>query len=85
MEELYQLIEEKIRNSGYPYPIDGQEFYNDVSDEADNQDNGAYMFLIKKEENLIYKGFMEILDHQFDLHTVDIIRDDKTWHVDFDA
>jgi len=85
MEELYALIEEKIKASGYPGPIDGHEFYNDVSDEADQQDNGSYLFVIKKEENLSYHGFMEILDRQFDLHTVDIHYNDQVYHVDFDA
>lgn len=85
MEELYALIEEKIKASGYPGPIDGREFYNDVSDEADQQENGSYLFIIKKDENLSYYGNMEVLDRQFDLHTVDIHHGDKVYHVDFDA
>ena len=40
MNELYQLIEEKIKASGYPGEIDGCEFYNDISDEADEKENG---------------------------------------------
>ena len=47
MEELYQLIEEKIKESGYPGQIDGREFYNDISDEADDQAEGTYMFVFK--------------------------------------
>ena len=43
MQELYRLIEEKIKNAGYPGQIDGSEFYGDVSDEADNQENGTYI------------------------------------------
>ncbi|MGN1267723.1 MAG: hypothetical protein ACI4UH_07260 [Dorea sp.] len=85
MEELYQLIEEKIKESGYPGKIDGREFYNDISDEADSQDKGTYMFLIKKEEFITYEGCMTILDDQFDLHYVDICIGEKKFHVDFDA
>lgn len=85
MEELYQLIEEKIKNAGYPGKVDGCEFYGDVSAEADNQENGTYLFIIKKTDTLSYKGCMEILDDQFDLHYVDIHEDDKVYHVDFDA
>ena len=48
MEELYKLIEEKIRQAGYPGEIDGREFYNEVSDEADDQEEGSYIFIIKK-------------------------------------
>ena len=47
MEELYRLIEEKIRNAGYPDKIDGREFYRDVSDEADEREDGKYIFIIK--------------------------------------
>ncbi len=85
MHELYQLIEDKIKATGFPGQIDGQEFYNDVSDEADQKDNGTYMFMIKKEENLFYQGCMTIMDEDFDLHYVDIHVGDAIYHVDFDA
>ena len=85
MNELYKLIEEKIRKSGYPGAIDGREFYHDVSDEADEKENGAYIFMIKKTEEIIYKGCMTIVDEQFDLHYVDIHVGECVYHVDFDA
>ena len=56
MEELYRLIEEKIKNAGYPGEIDGREFYNEVSDEADDQEEGSYIFIIKKSDTLFYHG-----------------------------
>lgn len=85
MDELYDLIEKKIAASGYPTPVDGMEFYNEVSAEADEQENGEYLFIIKKSDTLSYKGAMEILDSEFDLHYVDILDGDKVYHVDFDA
>ena len=85
MEELYRLIEEKIRNSGYPGEIDGKEFYNEVSDEADEQEEGTYIFMIKKSDTLFYKGCMEIMKNQFDLHYVDIHDGETVYHVDFDS
>lgn len=85
MEELYRMIEETIKNSGYPGEIDGREFYNEVSDEADSKDNGTYLFMIKKSDTVFYQGCMDILDEQFDLHYVDIHDGEKTYHVDFDA
>lgn len=85
MEELYRLIEEKIKNAGYPGEIDGCEFYGDVSDEAEDQENGTYIFIIKKSETLSYHGCMEIMDDEFDLHYVDIHVGDEKYHVDFDA
>jgi hypothetical protein len=85
MDELYALIEAKIKESGYQGDIDGREFYNDISDEADEKENGTYVFLIKKTDTLLYKGCMTIMDDEFDLHSVDILDGDKTYHVDFDA
>ena len=85
MQELYRLIEKKIKDTGYPGHIDGKEFYHDVSDEADNQDDGTYMFIIKKTEEISYKGCMTIMEEEFDLHYVDIHVGEKVYHVDFDS
>lgn len=85
MNELYQLIEEKIKAAGYPEHIDGKEFYHDVSEEADNRENGTYIFIVKKTEDLYYQGCMTIMDEEFDLHYVDIHAGTKKYHVDFDV
>lgn len=85
MQELYDLIEEKIKKAGYPGVIDGCEFYQDLSDEMENQENGLFLFLIKKSDTISYQGCMTILDEAFDLHYVDIHDAEKVYHVDFDA
>lgn len=85
MRELYDLIEEKIKASGYPHKIDGEEFYDDVYAEVEQRENGKYIFLIKKTDTLSYKGCMTVLDEAFDLHFVDIIDGENMYHVDFDA
>lgn len=85
MNELYRLIEKKVRDAGYPGEIDGCEFYEDISREADAQTNGTYVFIIKKSEHLSYKGCMTIMDEEFDLHYVDIFEDEEQYHVDFDS
>ena len=51
MNELYILIEDKIKAVGYPGEIDGREFYNDVSDEADEKENGDYISSLRKQKN----------------------------------
>lgn len=84
MEELYKMIEQRIKDSGYAGVINGKEFYEDVSAEADEKENGTYIFIIKKTEELMYKGCMTISDEQFDLHYVDILVGDTSCHVDFD-
>ena len=85
MRELYKLIEEKIKAAGYRDHIDGREFYNDVSAEADEKEDGTYLFMIKKSEEMSYHGCMTITEEEFDLHYVDIHVGDTKYHVDFDA
>ncbi len=85
MEELYRLIEEKIKASGYPGEINGEEFFADVCDETDDKEPGFYIFMITKNETLSYTGAVHILEDQIDLHTVDIREGEQVWHVDFDA
>lgn len=85
MEELYELIEEKIRKSGCPIEISGREFYADVCDEADEQELGEFLCIIKKDEQLSYQVRMVILEDQIDMKTADIHVDQETYHVDFDA
>lgn len=84
MNELYKMIEERIKSAGYPGEIDGREFYEDISAEADEKENGTYLFLIKKNDTLSYHGCMKIMDEEFDLHYVEIHEGDKKYHIDFD-
>lgn len=84
MNELYKMIEERIKSAGYPSEIDGREFYEDISAEADEKENGTYLFLIKKNDTLSYHGCMKIMDEEFDLHYVEIHEGDKKYHIDFD-
>lgn len=85
MNELYELIEERIKGAGYTGEISGRDFYCDISDEADEKEDGIYMFIIKKTETLCYKGCMTIMEKEFDLHFVDIVDGEETFHVDFDV
>jgi hypothetical protein len=85
MNELYKLIEERIKSAEYTGEINGRDFYCDISDEADEKEDGTYMFIIKKTETLCYKGCMTIMEKEFDLHFVDIVDGEETFHVDFDV
>lgn len=84
MEEVFEILENRIKEAGVPLEISGVEFYTDISREADEKENGDYMFLIKKEENVIYEGCMTVYEDDFDLHYVDITVDEQRYHVDFD-
>lgn len=84
MEELYSMIEKLIKESGYTGEIDGKEFYEDISAEADDKENGTYLFIVKKNDTLSYHGCMTILDEEFDLHYVEIHDGEEKYKVNFD-
>ena len=45
MNELYEVIEAKIKASGYPRKISGAEVYDDICDQIDGKENGEYLLL----------------------------------------
>ena len=53
MEELYQAIEQKIKESGYPREISGEAVYEDICDQIDGKENGSYVLLSKFEDDVI--------------------------------
>ena len=48
MEEFYKAIEDKIKASGYPGEVNGEDIYNDICDQMEEKENGTYLFLSKK-------------------------------------
>lgn len=85
MQELYRLIEKKIKDSGYPGRVDGEELYNNICDEMEEKENGSYLLMIKGEGDVRFECRVEIMDDQFDLPFVDIHAGGNVYHVDFDA
>ena len=85
MEELYQAIEAKIREYGYEGPVDGREIYNEICDQIEDKDAGTYIFMSKKENDIVYEYKVDIMEDNFNLSYLDIITKTKTYHIDFDA
>ena len=54
MEELYRMIEETIKATGYNGDIDGQDIYEDICDQIEDKENGTYLLLSKFEEDVIF-------------------------------
>ena len=67
MEELYKAIEEKIKESGYPRKISGEEVYDDICDQIDGKENGSYVLLSKFDDDVIFEYHITIMDHEFNL------------------
>jgi hypothetical protein len=85
MEEIYRIIEEKIKAAGYTHEINGREIYDEICDEIEGKENGAYICMVKKEDNIHFEYHVEIMDNEFNLAGINIVEGDKMTYVDFDS
>ncbi len=85
MEEIYRLIEEKIKDSGYLGYVSGEEIYDEICDEIEEKENGSYIFMSKKEDDVFFEFKIDVMDENFNLSYIDINTPEKKYHIDFDA
>lgn len=85
MNELYELIEQKIKESGYPREISGEAVYNDICDQIEGKENDIYLLLSKFEEDVIFEYHITIRDEDFNLGILTMRTPEGTFEVDFDA
>ena len=85
MEELYALIENRIREAGYPGKVYGDQIYREINDEIEGKENGSYIFMVKKEGDCFYEYKIDVMDEDFNLSWLDIHEGAQVYHIDFDA
>lgn len=84
MNELYEAIENKIKESGYPRAISGQDVYNDICDQIDGKENGTYLLLSKFEEDVVFEYNITIMDDQFNLGILTMKTPEGEFQTNFD-
>ena len=84
MNELYELIEQKIKESGYPREISGEAVYNDICDQIDGKDNGEYILLSKFEDDVVFEYHITIQEEDFNLGILTMKTPEGVFEVDFD-
>lgn len=84
MEELYKAIEEKIKSSGYKGSVNGKDIYLEICDEIEEKENGSYIFMSKKEDDVFFEYQIDVMDDSFNLSYIDINTPQGKVHVDFD-
>ncbi len=67
MEEIYRIIEEKIKESGYLGYVSGEELYEEICDEIEDKENGSYIFMSKKEDDVFFEFKIDVMDDNFNL------------------
>lgn len=85
MNELYEAIEQKIKASGYPRAISGEDVYNDICDQIDGKENGTYLLLSKFEEHVVFEYHITIQDEDFNLGILTMRTPEGVFEADFDA
>lgn len=85
MDEFYRAIEERIHQTGYKRPVDGEQIYNDICDEIEDKENGTYLFLSKPEDDILFEYKVDVMDEEFNLVYIDITAGDSSYHAVFDA
>ena len=85
MNELYELIEQKIKASGYPREISGEAVYNDICDQIDGKENGVYILLSKFEEDVVFEYHITVRAADFTLGILTMRTPEGVFEADFDA
>ena len=84
MEELYAVIEKKIKDSGYPRKISGADVYEDICDQIEGKENGNYILLSKFEDDVIFEYHITVMDDDFNLGVLTMRTPEGVFETDFD-
>lgn len=84
MEEIYRIIEEKIKASGYMGNVSGMAVYDDICDQIDDKENGTYVLLSKFEDDVVFEYTITINDQDFNLGILRIKTGSEEYVIDFD-
>ena len=84
MNELFEVIEKKIKEAGYPRKISGADVYDDICDQIEGKENGEYI-LLSKIEDVIFEYHITIQDEDFNLGILTMKTPEGTFEADFDA
>ena len=84
MEELFEMLEAKIRNSGCTREIKGEDVYNDICDQIEDKENGTYMVLSKFDDDIVMEYTITIMDDDFNLEKITVRTDGNVYTADFD-
>ena len=84
MNELYELIEQKIKASGYPREISGEAVYNDICDQIDGKETGSYVLLSKFDDDVIFEYHITVMDDEFNLGVLTMRTPEGVFETNFD-
>ena len=84
MEEIYEMIEAKIKAAGCLKPISGEDVYDDICDQIEGKENGTYVVLSKFASDILMEYTITVMDEDFNLSKIIIRTEGKVYNVDLD-
>ena len=84
MNELYEAIEKKIKDAGYPRNISGADVYDDICDQIEGKENVEYILLSKFDDDVVFEYHITIQDDDFNLGILTMKTPEGVFEVDFD-
>ena len=85
MNELYEAFEKKIKSSGYPRLISGEDVYDDICDQIEGKENGEYILLSKFDDDVVFEYHITIQDEDFILGILTMRSPEGVVETDCDA
>lgn len=84
MEEFFKAIEDRLKATGYTKMVNGSDIYNEISDEIEDKENGTYIFMSHKEDEVIYEYKVDVLDDSFNLVYIRVTDHGTVYQADYD-
>lgn len=84
MKALYKHIETCIKASGYKGNISGEEVYDDICEEIEDKEEGTYIFMCKKEDDVFFEYKIDVMEENFNLAYLQIHTPEQVYKVQFD-
>lgn len=85
MEQFFKAIEEKTRKSGYSGEVSGEKIYDEISYEAEEQEEGSYLFFKKQNDDIMFEYRVDVLEDNINLATLTIHTPERKYFIDFDV
>ncbi|BCN30294.1 hypothetical protein [Anaeromicropila herbilytica] len=84
VDEIYKIIEDKIKASGYADNVNGYEIYSEISDFIEDKEDGTYVFLSKHDNEDVFEYQIDVMEDNFNLSYINIKTNTESYHIDFD-
>lgn len=84
MDEIYEIIECKIKEAGYNTDISGLYIYNVISDLIEGKENGTFVLMSKPEDEVLFEYKVDVMNDNFNLSYIAITAPEGHFYINFD-